>query len=167
MLQHSCIYQNFQALAILNSVFVLWTFKLTLQNLQKLLIFPMSFLSITNLLMFSAKLKLNFSLLIILMTSKSIWKKVLNLWLAPYTLFWHLNKRFSRNLLRKTSIQVSSNQPHLHMVHQSYLLRRKMVHCTSMSTSIVLTISPRSIVIHYYSSLIYWTQLTKLGFIQR
>jgi len=41
----------------------------------------------------SVKLKLKFSLIIILMTSKSIWKKVLNLWLALYTLCQHLNKR--------------------------------------------------------------------------
>jgi len=64
----------------------------------------MSLPSITNLLMFSAKLKLKSSLLIIIITSKSIWKKVLNLWLAPYTLFWHLKKRLSRNSLRKASI---------------------------------------------------------------
>ena len=68
--------------------------RLTLQNLQKLLISPMSLPSIMNLLMFSAKLKLKFSLLIILITSKSIWKRVLSLWLALYTLFQHLNKRF-------------------------------------------------------------------------
>ena len=42
---------------------------------------------------FSTKLKLKFLLLIILMTSKSIWKRVLNLQLALYTLFQHLNKR--------------------------------------------------------------------------
>ena len=41
-------------------------------SLQKLLISPMSLLSIMNLPMFSAKLKLKFSLLIVLMTSKSI-----------------------------------------------------------------------------------------------
>ena len=42
-------------------------------------------------------------------TSKSIWKKMLNLQSALYTLFWHLNKRLSRNSLRKTSIWVSSD----------------------------------------------------------
>ena len=78
---------------ILISVFVLRTFRLTLQNLQKLLISPMSLLSSMNLLMFSAKLKLKFLLLIDLMTSKSIWKNMLNLYLALYTLFQHLNKR--------------------------------------------------------------------------
>ena len=93
MLQHSCMHQNFQAPTILNSVFVLQTFRLTLQNLQKLLISPMSLLSIMNLPMFSAKLKLKFSLLIVLMTSKSIWKRVLNLRLALYTLCQYLNKR--------------------------------------------------------------------------
>jgi len=40
-----------------------------------------------------SKIKLKFSLLIVPMTSKSIWKRVLNLWLALYTLFQHLNKR--------------------------------------------------------------------------
>ena len=73
------MYQNSWTPTILNSVFILWTFRLTLQNLQKLLIFPMSLLSIMNSPMFLAKLKLKFLLLIILMTSKSIWKKVLNL----------------------------------------------------------------------------------------
>ena len=92
----------------------------------------MSLPSITNLLMFSAKLKLKFSLLIVLMTLKSIWKRVLNLLLALYTLFWHLNKLLSRNSLRKISTRVSSDQPHLRMVHWSYLLRRKMVHCASV-----------------------------------
>jgi len=43
--------------------------------------------------MFSAKLKLKLSLLIVPMTSKSIWKRVLNLQLALYTLCQHLNKR--------------------------------------------------------------------------
>jgi len=93
----------------------------------------MFLLSIMNLPMFSAKLKLKSSLLIILMISKSIWK-VLNLWLAPYTLFQHPNKRLSRNSLRKTLIWVLSNQPHLHMVYQSYLLRRKTVHYASVIT---------------------------------
>ena len=66
MLQHSCMHQNSWALAILNSVFILWTFRLTLQNLQKLLTFPIFLLSITNLLTFSTKLKLKSLLLIIL-----------------------------------------------------------------------------------------------------
>jgi len=57
--------------------------------------------SITNLPTFSEKLKLKFSLLIVLTTLKSIWKRVLNLQLALYTLFQYLNKRLSRNLLRK------------------------------------------------------------------
>ena len=56
------MYQNFWAPIISNSVFTLWTFRLTLQNLQKLLTFSRSLLSITNLLTFSAKLKLKFSL---------------------------------------------------------------------------------------------------------
>ena len=93
VLQHSCTHQNFWTPIILNSIFILQIFRPTLQNLQKLLICPMFFLSIANLPMFSAKLKLKFSLLIVLMTSKSIWKRVLNLWLALYTLFQHLNKR--------------------------------------------------------------------------
>jgi len=117
--------------------------------------------------MFSAKLKLKFSLLIVLMTSKSIWKRVLNLLLALYTLFQHLNKRLSRNSLRKTSTWVSSDQPHLRTVHRSYLLRRKMVHCAFVSTSMDLTASPKRIVIYSRSSPIYWTHLTKLGFTQR
>ena len=161
------MHQNFQAPTISNSVFILQTFRLTPQNLQKLLISPMSLPSIMNLPTFSAKLKLKFSLLIVLMTSKSIWKRVLNLWLALYTLFQHLNKRLSRNSLRKTSTQVLSNQPHLCMVHQSYLLRRKMVHCAFMLTSMVLTISSRKIAIHFRSSLIYWTHLAKLESTQR
>ena len=87
VLQHSYMYQNSWAPAILNFVFVFWTVRLILQNLQKFLTFPMSLLSITNLLTFSAKLKLKFLLLIILITSKSIWKKVFNLQLVLYTLF--------------------------------------------------------------------------------
>ena len=87
------MHQNSQAPTILNSVFILQIFRLTLQNLQKLLTYPTSLLSIMNLLIFSAKLKLKFSLLIVLIISKSIWKRVLNLWLALYTLFQHLNKR--------------------------------------------------------------------------
>jgi len=81
------MYQNFWAPTILNSVFIFQTFRLTPQNLQKLLILPMSLSSIMNLPMFLAKIKLMFLLLIILITSKSIWKKVFNLWLALYTLF--------------------------------------------------------------------------------
>ena len=77
---------------------------------------------------------------------------VLNLQLALYTLFQHLNKSLSRNSLRKILTQVLSNQPYLHMVHQSYLLKRKMVHCAFVSTSTVLTISPRRIAIHFCSS---------------
>ena len=135
--------------------------------MQKLLISPMSLPSITNLPTFSAKLKLKFLLFIILMTSKLIWKKILNLQLALYTLFWHPNKKLSRNSLRKTSTWISSDQPHLYTVHQSYSLRRKMVHCTFMLTSAVLTASSRRIVIHSCLSTIYWTYLTKLRFTQR
>jgi len=101
--------------------------------------------------MFSAKLKLKLSLLIILMTSKSIWKRVLNLQLALYTLFQHLNKKLLRNSLRKISTQVLSNQPHLRTVHQSYSLRRKTVYYASVSTSVVSTVSPRRIAIHSHS----------------
>ena len=155
VLQHSCVHQTFRAPTISNSVFVLRTFRPTLQNLQKLLISLMSLLSITNLPTFLARQKLKFSLLIILMTSKSIWKRILNLWLVLYTLFQHLNKRFWRNSLRKISTWVLSDQPHLCMVHQSYLLRRKMVHCAFVSTSTVSTISPKRIVIHSRSSPIY------------
>ena len=54
-------------------------FFVTLQNLQRLMIFLMSSLNITNLLIFSAKSKLKSSLLIVLMISKSIGKKMLNL----------------------------------------------------------------------------------------
>ena len=161
------MHQNFQAPTISNSVFVLQTFRLTLQNLQKLLTSPMFLLSIMNLPTFSAKLKLKLSLLIILITSKSIWKRVFNLWLALYTLFQHLNKRLSRNSLRKISIQVLSDQPHLRMVHRSYLLRRKTVHCIFVSTSTVSTVSPKRIAIHSRSSLTYWTYLTKLRSTQR
>ena len=165
VLQHSCTHQNSWASVILNFVFVPQIFRLTPQNLQKLLTFPMFLPSITNLLTFSAKLKLKFLLLIILIISKSIWKKVLNLWLAPYTLFQHLNKRFLRNSLRKISIWISFDQSYLYMVYQSYLLRRKIVYCASVLTSMVLTTSPRKIVIYSCSSLIYWTHLTKLRFI--
>ena len=101
------------------------------------------------------KLKLKSSLLIIFMTSKSIWKRILNLQLAPYILFWYPNKKLSRNSLRKTSTQVSSNQSHLHTVHWSYLLRRKMVHCISVLTSMILTTSLRKIIIHFCSFPIY------------
>jgi len=135
--------------------------------LQKFLIFSIFLPSITNLPMFSAKLKLKSLLLTVLMTLKSIWKKMLNLQLTSYTLFQYLNKRLSRNLLRKTSTQVSSDQPHLCIVHWSYSLRRKMVHCASVLTSAVLTISLRRIVIHSSLSLIYWTHLAKLRFTQR
>ena len=161
------MHQNFWAPIILNSVFVLQTFRPTSQNLQKLLICPTFLLSIMNLLMFSAKLKLKFSLLITPITSKSIWKRVLNLWLALYTFFQHLNKSLLRNSLRKILTQVLSNQSYLHMVHQSYLLKRKMVHCTFVSTSTVLTTSPRRITIHSCSSPTYWTHLAKFGSIQR
>ena len=110
VLQYSCEYSNFWALAILNSVFILQISRLTLQNLQRFLTFPMSLPNITNLLIFSAKLKLRFSLLIVLIISKSIWKKVLILQLALYTLFQHLNKKLLRNSLRKTSTWVSYDQ---------------------------------------------------------
>ena len=155
------MHQNFQTPTILNSVFILQTFRPTPQNLWKLLISPMFLPNIMNLLM------LKLSLLIVLMISKSIWKRVLNLQLALYTLFQYLNKRLLRNSLRKISIRILSNQPHFCMVHWSYLLRRKMVHCAFVSTSTVLTISPKKIVIHSCSSLIYWTYLTKLRSTQR
>ena len=148
------------------TVFVLRTFGLTPQNLQKLLISPMSLPSIMNLPTFSAKLKLKFSLLIVLTTSKSIWKRALNLQLVLYTLFQHRNKRLWRNSLRKISTQVLSNQPHLRTVHRSYSLRRKMVHCAFVSTSAVSTIFPKRIVIHSHPSLIYWTHLAKLGSVE-
>ena len=150
-MQHSYVYQNFQAPTILNSVFVLQIFNLTLQNLQKLLTSPMSLPSITNLLIFLAKLKLKPFLLIILITSKSIWKRVLNLQLGLYTLFQYLNKRLSRNSLRKISTWVSSDQPHLYMVHWSYSFRRKMVYYAFVSTSTDLTTSSRRIAIHSHS----------------
>ena len=161
------MHQNFQASTISNSVFILQTFRPTLQNLQKLLISPMSLLNIMNLPTFLARQKLKLSLLIILMISKSIWKRVLKLWLALYTLFQHLNRRLWRNSLRKILTQVSSNQPHLHMVHQSYLLKRKMVHCAFVLTSAILTASPKRIVIHFCSSSTYWIHLAKLGSTQR
>ena len=161
------MHQNFQALATLNSIFTLWTFRLTLQNLQRLLIFPMFLLNIMNSLMFLTKLKLKSLLLIVLMTSKSIWKKVLNLWLALYTLFWYLNKRLWRNLLRKTSIWISSDQPYFCMVYWSYSLRRKIVYYISVLTSVVLTVFPKRIAIYFCLSLTYWTYLAKLEFTQR
>ena len=167
VLQLSCMHQNSWAPTISNSVLVFWTFRLTSQNLQKLVTCPTSLLSITNLLMFSAKLKLKLFLLIIFMTSKSIWKKVFYLWLALYTLFQYLNKKLWKNSLRKILTCVSSNQPHLCTIYQSYSLRKKMVHYASMSTSAVLTTSPRRIAIYSYSSLIYWTHLAKLGSTQR
>ena len=167
MLQHSCMHQNFWTPTISNSVFILWTCRLTLQNLQKLLICSIFLLSITNLPMFSAKLKLKLFLLIVLMTSKSIWKRVLNLQLTLYTLCQHLNKRLWRNSLRKIWTWVLSDQPHLYTVHWSYLLRRKMVHCAFVSTSVILTAYLKRIVIYFHSSLIYWTHLTKLRSTQR
>ena len=72
VLWHSYEYQNFWALATLNFVFVFQIFRLTLQNLQKLLVFPMFLPSITNLPIFSAKPKLKSLLLIVLITFKSI-----------------------------------------------------------------------------------------------
>ena len=120
-----------------------------------------------NLLIFSVKPKLKSSLLIILITLKSIWKKVLNLWLALYTLFWYPNKRLLRNLLRKTLIQILSNHPHLYIVHWSYSSRKKMVHYISALTSMVLTVFPKKIAIHSCLFLIYWTYLIKLKYIQR
>ena len=127
----------------------------------------MSLPSIMNLPTFSAKPKLKSSFLIVLITSKLIWKKMLNLQLALYTHFQHLNKKLLRNSLRKTSIWVLSNQLPLCMVYQSYLLRRKMVHYAFVSTSVVLTIFPKRIAIYSCSFLIYWTHLVKLRFIQR
>ena len=123
-----------------NSIFALQTFRSTPQNLQRLLTFLIFFLSITNSPMFSAKPRLKYLLLIILMTSKSIWKKMLNLLLALYTLFQHPNKRLLRNLLRKTLIWILFNQPSLCMVHWSYSSRRKMVHYAFVSTFVVLTV---------------------------
>ena len=161
------MHQNFWAPIISNSVFVLWTFKPTPQNLQKLLISLMSLLSIMNLLTFLARQKLKFSLLIVLIISKSIWKRMLNLWLALYTLCQHLNKRLWRNSLRKISTWVLSDQSHLRTVHRSYSLRRKMVHCAFVSTSADLTASSRRITIHFCSSPTYWTHLAKLRSTQR
>jgi len=111
--------------------------------------------NITNSPVFSAKPKLKFLLLIILIISKLIWKKVLNLWLVLYTVFQHPNKKLSRNSLRKTLIQVSSDQPPLCIVHWSYLSRRKIVHYASVSISVVLTTFPKGIAIYSYSSLTY------------
>ena len=139
----------------MKSIFALQTFRLTLQNLQRFLIFLIFFLSIMNLPMFLAKPKLKSSPLIILITSKSIWKKVFNLQLALYTLFQHPNKRLSRNSLRKISTWVSFDQSPLHMVHWSYLLRGKIVYYTSVLTSMVLTAFPKRIVIHFCLSSIY------------
>ena len=50
--------------------------------------------------------------------------------------------------MRKTLPWVLSDQPHLRTVHRSYSLRRKMVHCTFVSTSAVSTVSPKRTVIH-------------------
>ena len=109
VLQHFCIHHNFQDLVISNFVLSLQTFRLTLQNLQKLLTFLTFLISIMNSLMFSAKQKLKSLLLIGPMIFELIWKKMLNLWLALYTLFQHLNKRLLRNSLRKTLTWVSFN----------------------------------------------------------
>ena len=154
VLWYSCKHQKFWALATLNSVFALQTFRPTLQNLQRLLTFPMSLSSITNLPTFLAKPKLKYSLLIILIISKSIWKKVLNLWLALYTLLQYLNKKLQRNSSRKTSTQVSSDQSPLHIVYWSYLSRRKMVYCTYMSTYVALTAFPKRISLPLISNLL-------------
>ena len=68
---------------------------------------------------------------------------MLNLQLALYTLFQHLNKRLLRNSLRKILTCVSSNQPPLYIIYWSYLSRRKIVHYASTSTSAVLTVSQK------------------------
>ena len=123
--------------------------------------------SIMNLLTFSAKPRLKSLLFIILITSKLIQKKMLNLRLVLYTLSWYLNKWLSRNSLRKTSTQVSFNLLPLCIVYQSYLSKRKMAYYTSASTSVVLTIFPKRITIHFHSSLICQTHFAKLEYIQR
>jgi len=65
-----------------------------------------------------------------------------------YSLSASEQESLTRNPLRKISTQVLSDQPYLHTVHWSYSLRRKMVHCTSVLTSVVLTASLRRIIIH-------------------
>ena len=72
-----------------------------------------------------------------------------------------------KEFIEEISIQILSNQPHLHTVHWSYSLRRKMVHYAFVSISAVKTASPRRITIHSCLSLICWTHLAKLRFIQR
>ena len=66
-----------------------------------------------------------------------------------------LNKRKKKLSVFKVfhnTIQVLFNQLYFCMVHQFYLLRRKMVFYVSMLTSVVLTISSKRIVIHFHSS---------------
>ena len=120
-----------------------------------------------NLLMLLAKPRLKSLLLIVIMIVKLTQKKMLNLQLFLYTLFQYVNKKLSRNSLRKTSIWVLFNQPPLYMIYQSYSSRRKIVYYPFVSTFIVLTVSPKRIAIYFHSFLIYLTHFIKLEYIQR
>jgi len=73
---------------------------------------------------------------------------------GPIYSFLASEQEFLKESLRKTSTQISSNQPYLHTMHLSYLLKRKIVHYTFVLTSAVLTASLRRITIDFYSSLI-------------
>ena len=59
---------------------------------------------------------------------------IYNLWLVLFTLFWYLNKKLSRNSLRKISIWVSFNQPYLCMVYTSLICQENFFHYVSIIT---------------------------------
>ena len=73
---------------------------------------------------------------------------------GPIYFFLASEQEFLKESLRKTSTQILSNQPYLYTIHLSYLLRKKIVHCTFVLTSAVLTASLRRITIDFYLSLI-------------
>ena len=73
---------------------------------------------------------------------------------GPIYFFLASEQEFLKESLRKTSTQILSNQPYLYTIYLSYLLRKKIVHCTFVLTSAVLTASLRRITIDFYLSLI-------------
>ena len=101
VLWHSYMHQNFWTLVTLNFVFTLWTFRLTPQNLQSLSNISSKYYEFADVF---NKTKAE------VLASHHSYNLQINLeegtqsWLALYTLFWHLNKKLSRNSLRKTSI---------------------------------------------------------------
>ena len=84
----------------------------------------MSFLSIINLLTFLAKIKLKFLLLIIFMILKLIWKKVLNLCLALYTLFLAFKQEALKEFIEK-NLNIDFIQPTLSLYSVLVLFVKK------------------------------------------